>query len=261
MPFNQEFPLYRNSSPAIDRPPYPYAAQNIIDADNFKACDSLCIILDSFLLRRLTTFFQVFHKLHINKNARIKILAILTRNLNLEGAIDLEKISRLTPGFVRADLVALVHKAGNLAMNRIINGRKAEVSLEIADTEENENWWKKLLWSPEEMEKLSIIIEGFLSIPNVKWEDVGGLDSLRRDFERSIVDRIKYPDEYEPPGFRKTLIAKAVAYEAGANFLHIKGPDLLNEYVSKSERAVQTIFSRARTCSPLLTIRSGGRGG
>ncbi|GKD84008.1 cell division control protein 48 homolog C, partial [Tanacetum coccineum] len=64
--------------------------------------------------------------------------------------------------------------------------------------------------------------EGFSSIPNVKWEDVGGLDSLRRDFERSIVDRIKYPDEYEPPGFGKTLIAKAVAYEAGANCIHIK---------------------------------------
>ncbi|GKD42409.1 cell division control protein 48 homolog C [Tanacetum coccineum] len=197
MPFNQEFPLYRNSSPAINRPPYPYAAQNIIVADNFKACDSLCIILDSFLLRQLTTFFQGFHKLHINENA---ILAILTRNLNLEGAIDLEKIYRLTPGFVGADLVALVHKAGNLAINRIIDGRKAEVSLEIADTEENENWWKKLLWSPEEMEKLSITIEGFSSIPNVKWEDVGGLDSLRRDFERSIVDRIKYPDEYEEDG-------------------------------------------------------------
>nr|GEV13235.1 cell division control protein 48 homolog C [Tanacetum cinerariifolium] len=101
------------------------------------------------------------------------------------------------------------------------------------------------------------------SIPNVKWEDVGGLDSLRREFDSYVVERIKYPDEYEefgidletgfllygPPGCEKTSIAKAVANEAGANFIHIKGPELLNKYVGESERALQTIFSRARTCS------------
>ncbi|GJU47603.1 cell division cycle 48C [Tanacetum coccineum] len=88
-----------------------------------------------------------------NKNARIKILTVLIRNLKLEGAFDLVKITRSTPGFVGADLKALVKKAGNLAMNRIIDGRKVGVSIEIADTEENEDWWKKLTWSPEDMEK------------------------------------------------------------------------------------------------------------
>ncbi|PWA67883.1 cell division cycle 48C [Artemisia annua] len=217
-----------------------------------------------------------------DENARIKILTVLTRSLKLEGAFDLVKISRSTPGFVGADLKALVDKAGNIAMNRIIDGRKVEVSIENADTEENEDWWKKLAWSPEEMEKLSITMsdfemaaklvqpstrrEGFSSIPNVKWEDVGGLDSLRSEFEHYIVERIIYPDEYEedegdlntgfllygPPGCGKTLIAKAVANEAGANFIHIKGPELLNKYVGESERAVRTIFSRARTCSPCI---------
>lgn len=234
-----------------------------------------------------------------DENARIKILTVLTRNLKLEGAFDLMKISRSTPGFVGADLAALVNKAGNLAMKRIIDGRKSELSKENSESEENEDWWRKA-WTPEEMEKLSITMsdfevaaklvqpssrrEGFSSIPNVKWEDVGGLDQLRREFDRYIVRRIKYPDEYEeygvdletgfllygPPGCGKTLIAKAVANEAGANFIHIKGPELLNKYVGESELAVRTIFSRARTCSPCilffdevdaLTTKRGKEGG
>ena len=81
--------------------------------------------------------------------------------MKLEGAFDLVKISRSTPGFVGADLKALVDEAGNIAMNRIIDGRKVEVSIENADTEENEDWWKKLAWSPEEMEKLSITMSDF----------------------------------------------------------------------------------------------------
>ncbi|KAK9065388.1 hypothetical protein SSX86_016771 [Deinandra increscens subsp. villosa] len=234
-----------------------------------------------------------------DENARIKILTVLTRNLKLEGAFDLVKISRSTPGFVGADLAALVNKAGNLAMKRIIDGRKLELSTESIDTEENEDWWRKA-WTNEEMDKLSITMsdfevaaklvqpssrrEGFSSIPNVKWEDVGGLDLLRREFDRYIVRRIKYPDQYEeygvdletgfllygPPGCGKTLIAKAVANEAGANFIHIKGPELLNKYVGESELAVRTIFSRARTCSPCilffdevdaLTTKRGKEGG
>ncbi|KAL9997095.1 putative AAA+ ATPase domain, ATPase, AAA-type, core, NVL2, nucleolin binding protein [Helianthus debilis subsp. tardiflorus] len=234
-----------------------------------------------------------------DENARIKILTVLTRSLKLEGAFDLVKISRTTPGFVGADLAALVNKAGNLAMKRIIDGRKLELSTESTDAEQNEDWWRKG-WTPEEMDKLSITMsdfevaakmvqpssrrEGFSSIPNVKWGDVGGLDLLRREFDRYIVRRIKYPNEYEeygvdletgfllygPPGCGKTLIAKAVANEAGANFIHIKGPELLNKYVGESELAVRTIFSRARTCSPCilffdevdaLTTKRGREGG
>ncbi|CAH1416184.1 unnamed protein product [Lactuca virosa] len=232
-----------------------------------------------------------------DENARIKILEVLTRDLKREDAFDLVKIARATPGFVGADLAALVNKAGNLAMKRIIDGRKSELSKE--SEEENEDWWRKA-WTVEEMEKLCITMldfevaakqiqpssrrEGFSSIPNVKWEDVGGLDILRREFDRYIVRRIKYPDEYEeygvdletgfllygPPGCGKTLIAKAVANEAGANFIHIKGPELLNKYVGESELAVRTIFSRARTCSPCilffdeidaLTTKRGKEGG
>ncbi|KAM7476230.1 hypothetical protein LguiB_023473 [Lonicera macranthoides] len=234
-----------------------------------------------------------------DENARVEILKVLTRNLKLEGAFDLAKIARSTPGFVGADLAALANKAGNLAMKRIIDQRKFEFSKEPMDGEDTEDWWRKP-WSPEEMEKLSITMvdfeeaakmvqpssrrEGFSAIPNVKWEDVGGLDVLRQEFDRYIVRRIKYPEDYEefgvdletgfllygPPGCGKTLIAKAVANEAGANFIHIKGPELLNKYVGESELAVRTIFSRARTCAPCilffdevdaLTTKRGKEGG
>ncbi|KAL3818284.1 hypothetical protein ACJIZ3_004189 [Penstemon smallii] len=216
-----------------------------------------------------------------DESARIEILSVLTSNLKVEGAFDLVKLARATPGFVGADLAAVANKAGNLAMKRIIDERKVELSKEPVDKEHSEDWWRHP-WSHEEMEKLSITMadfeeaaklvqpssrrEGFSAVPNVKWDDVGGLQFLRQEFDRYIVRRIKYPDDYEdfgvdletgfllygPPGCGKTLIAKAVANEAGANFIHIKGPELLNKYVGESELAVRTIFSRARTCSPCL---------
>ncbi|KAH6763574.1 cell division cycle 48C [Perilla frutescens var. hirtella] len=232
--------------------------------------------------------------------ARVEILSVLTSNLKVEGAFDLVKIARSTPGFVGADLAALANKAGNLAMKRIIDKRKAEMSTEQQkDEDHSEDWWRQP-WSDEEMENLSITMadfeeaakmvqpssrrEGFSAIPNVKWDDVGGLHLLRQEFDRYIVRRIKFPEDYEdfgvdletgfllygPPGCGKTLIAKAVANEAGANFIHIKGPELLNKYVGESELAVRTIFSRARTCSPCvlffdevdaLTTKRGKEGG
>ncbi|PSS10170.1 Cell division control protein 48 C like [Actinidia chinensis var. chinensis] len=234
-----------------------------------------------------------------DENARVEILSVLTRNLRVEGAFDLVKIARSTPGFVGADLAALANKAGNLAMKRIIDRRKCVLSLEPRDGDHTEDWWRNP-WLPEEMENLSITMsdfeeaaklvqpssrrEGFSTVPNVKWEDVGGLHLLRQEFDRYIVRRIKYPEDYEgfgvdletgfllygPPGCGKTLIAKAVANEAGANFIHIKGPELLSKYVGESELAVRTIFSRARTCSPCilffdevdaLTTKRGKEGG
>ncbi|KAJ0507250.1 putative AAA+ ATPase domain, ATPase, AAA-type, core, AAA ATPase, AAA+ lid domain-containing protein [Helianthus annuus] len=213
-----------------------------------------------------------------NEDTRLKILSVLTRDKKLEGDFDLIKIARSTPGFVGADLDRLVNTAGGLAIRRVFYKRKLELPIESI---QNKNWLKKA-WTHEEHASYRITTsdfeaaaklvqpsskrEGFTSIPNVKWEDIGGLHSLRREFYTHIISRIKYPDEcedieddletgfllYGPPGCGKTLIAKAVANEAGANFIHIKGPELLNKYVGESELAVRTHFSRARTCSPCI---------
>ncbi|XP_068646676.1 cell division control protein 48 homolog C [Aristolochia californica] len=218
-----------------------------------------------------------------DENARMEILSVITRKLRLEGAFDLRKIARLTPGFVGADLVALAKNAGYLCMERIFKGRKTDFTA-VLKSEENNKERRKHPLIPEEMERLSIIMadfeeaaklvqpslrrEGFTSIPNVKWDDVGGLSLLRQDFDYYIVSRIKHPEDYAafpveletsfllygPPGCGKTLIAKAVANEAGANFIHIKGPEILNKYVGESELAIRTMFARARSCAPCIVF-------
>ncbi|CAD6341161.1 unnamed protein product [Miscanthus lutarioriparius] len=196
------------------------------------------------------------------------------------------KIARATPGFVGADLKALVDKAGNLAMKRIIDERRVQYRREH-DGNSKHDWWRQPWDESEEATKMvqpSLRREGFSSVPDVTWDDVGGLDSLRKEFDRCIIRCIKHPEDYEvfgvnmqagfllfgPPGCGKTLIAKAVAHEAGANFIHIKGPELLNKYVGESESEVRKIFTRARTNSPCilffdevdaLTTKRGKEGG
>ncbi|PWZ19463.1 Cell division control protein 48 C [Zea mays] len=219
---------------------------------------------------------------------------------NRPDAVDqaLRRPGRATPGFVGADLKALVDKAGNLAMKRIIDKRRIHYRREH-DGNNKHDWWRQP-WNESEVEGLHITMddfeeatkmvqpslrrEGFSSVPDVTWDDVGGLDSLRKEFDRCVICCIKNPEDYEvfgvnmqagfllfgPPGCGKTLIAKAVAHEAGANFIHIKGPELLNKYVGESESEVRKIFTRARTNSPCilffdevdaLTTKRGKEGG
>ncbi|KAM0062758.1 putative AAA+ ATPase domain, ATPase, AAA-type, core, AAA ATPase, AAA+ lid domain-containing protein [Helianthus debilis subsp. tardiflorus] len=186
-------------------------------------------------LRRPGSFDHEFRLGVPDENARTKILSAITQNIKLEGAFDLVKVAKSTPGFVGADLEALVKEAGGIAMQRIFE-RKLELS------KENEDWWRKTYsWTPEEIANCSYTMsdfeaaakqvqpcltrEGFSSVPNVTWDDVGGLDSLRREFYNNIkfgVDSKPGFLLYGPPGCGKTLIAQAVANEAGANFIHIK---------------------------------------
>lgn len=108
--------------------------------------------------------------------------------------------------------------------------------------------------------------EGFATVPEVTWADIGALEATREELEMSIVEPIKNPELFRavgvsnsggvllwgPPGCGKTLLAKAVANESGANFISVKGPELLNKYVGESERAVRQVFARARTSSPCV---------
>ncbi|XP_074569646.1 cell division control protein 48 homolog C [Curcuma longa] len=213
-----------------------------------------------------------------DENARLEILSVITRNLNLEGQFKLSEIARSTPGFVGSDLASLANQAGNVAMMRMAERKKFQLLLK---DKSRDNWWKEPLDDEEiesgrirmsdfeealKMVQPSSMREGFSSIPNVTWDDVGGLTSLKKQFEDFIIKRIKHPEVYEefgvnledgillygPPGCGKTLVAKAVANAAGANFIHIQGPELLNKYVGESELAIRTLFRRARMCSPCI---------
>ena len=95
-----------------------------------------------------------------DESARVEILSVLTSKLKVEGDFDLLKLARCTPGFVGADLAALANKAGNLAMKRIIDQRKSELSIEPLNKENAEEWWRRP-WSPEEMEQLCITMDDF----------------------------------------------------------------------------------------------------
>ncbi|KAH6763581.1 cell division cycle 48C [Perilla frutescens var. hirtella] len=216
-----------------------------------------------------------------DENARLEILSVLTCNFKVEVGFDLAKIARCTTGFVGGDLAALAKKAGVLAVNRIMDKRRVKLSKEQKDKAQCDDY-RRHPFSDEEMKNLSISMadfveatkmvqpsskrEGFSTIPTAKWDDVGGLRLLREEFVRHIVRRIKFPEVYKqlgmnfsttfflygPSGCGKTLIVKALANEAGANFIHIKGSELLNRYVDQRELEVRTIFSHARMCSPCI---------
>lgn len=108
--------------------------------------------------------------------------------------------------------------------------------------------------------------EGFATVPDVNWEDVGSLGSIREELNLSICEPILHPAKfaalglaaptgvllYGPPGCGKTLVAKAAARESGANFISVKGPELLNKFVGESERAVRTLFLRAAASAPCV---------
>ncbi|KAG2332856.1 hypothetical protein Bca52824_004036 [Brassica carinata] len=151
----------------------------------------------------------------------------------------------------------------------------------LRDSPDDDRSWLRQPWSDEDLDKLfvrmsdfeeavklvkgSLTREGFSTVPDVSWDDVGGLDHLRTQLKDYVVNPIKYPETFEEKlrdrflalwttGCGKTLVAKAVANEAGANFIYIKGPELLNKYVGESERAIRTLFQRARTSSPCVVF-------
>ncbi|CAJ1963662.1 unnamed protein product [Sphenostylis stenocarpa] len=230
-------------------------------------------------LRRPGRFKDEIMITNPDESARKEILSLLTSHIRFDGSFDIQKIARVTSGFVGADLRALVEGAYILAIERNFDEKISELSQNL--NEDAEYGWRTEDWSAEgvdivikmsdfeetiKMMQPSLKRKGFSTLPDVKWEDVGGFELLRKEFELYITRRIKYPESYEtlgvaietgfllygPPGCGKTLIAKAVANEAGASFIYIKGAELLNKYVGESELAVRSLFDRARTCAPCI---------
>lgn len=292
--------------------------------------------------------------------ARSEILNILCKNMSLGDDVDMHAIAQITPGFVGADLQALVNKACTFAVKRVFNdiklkeinddkvvqiiddkqieeivptetvvanGEKAaeeavektteNVENEVINTELEvqketpvEDVQKEIVteqpkkettvlpvdimseviqlldntkpYTKEQLSGLAIqhedffkalkttkpcaVREGIITVPDVSWDDVGSLNQVRKDLQLAVLAPVKYPEQLKklglavpsgvllcgPPGCGKTLLAKAVANEAGVNFISVKGPELLNMYVGESERAVRTCFRRARNSAPCV---------
>ncbi|MGI0086987.1 MAG: CDC48 family AAA ATPase [Nitrosotalea sp.] len=197
---------------------------------------------------------------------RKEILDIHTRGMPLEDKVNLEQIAKVTHGFVGADLEILAKEAAMRSLRRILpdidlkeEKIPAEVLQKIVITE---NDFKDAL---KEV-KPSALREVLVQVPNVTWEDIGGLESLKNELYEAVEWPLKHKEAFEytgvktpkgvllygPPGTGKTLIAKAVAHTTESNFISIKGPELLSKWVGESEKGVREVFRKARQAAPCI---------
>lgn len=201
-----------------------------------------------------------------DQRGRLEILSIHTRGMPLAEDVSLEKLAEITHGFVGADLEALAREAAMSAIRQIlpaIDLSQAEIPYEtLMSLEVTMDNFREALRDVEP----SAIREVFVEVPNVRWEDVGGLDDLKQELIEAIEFPLRYKELYSqlrlkppkgillygPPGTGKTLLAKAVASQTGINFISVKGAELLSRYVGESERAVRNIFKIARQAAPAM---------
>ena len=201
-----------------------------------------------------------------NKDGRLQILQIHTRGMPLDNDVDLQRLANVTHGFVGADLEALSKEAALHALRRIlpeIDFQAESVPAEILDKIiVNMNDFEESLREIEPSAMREVLVE----VPNVKWEDIGGLAEVKEELQEAIEWPLKYPEIfahmntsppkgvllYGPPGTGKTMLAKAVANESEANFISIKGPEVLSKWVGESEKAIREVFRKARQASPTI---------
>ncbi len=203
------------------------------------------------------------------RKGRLDILKIHTRNMPLHKNINLDLLAAKTHGFVGADLAALTKEA---AMN-VLRKMFPEIKLEEDEPIPKEVLDKAIVRVEDFEEALKVVRpsamrEVFVEKPNVTWEDVGGLEKTKQELREAIEWPILNPEGfkklgikapkgvllYGPPGTGKTLLAKAVANESEANFIHVKGPSLLSMWVGKSEEGVRKVFERARQVAPCVVF-------
>jgi len=201
-----------------------------------------------------------------DKKGRKDILMIHTRNMPLSDDVNLEKIAAISHGYVGADLEYLCKEAAMKCLRRLL----PELNLE--DEKLPPETLDKLIVNGDDYQNAlrevtpSGMREVFIENPDVSWDEVGGLENVKRELQEAVEWPMKYPTLYSklghrmprgillhgPSGTGKTLLAKAVATESEANFITVRGPELLSKWVGESERGVREIFRRARQASPCV---------
>ncbi|MDK2915420.1 MAG: transitional endoplasmic reticulum ATPase, partial [Thermococcaceae archaeon] len=180
----------------------------------------------------------------------------------------LEELAEVTHGFVGADLAALAREAAMAALRRLINEGKIDFEAEHIPREvlEELKVTRRDFYEALKMVEPSALREVLLEVPNVRWEDIGGLEDVKQELREAVEWPLKYPEAfmglgitppkgillYGPPGTGKTLLAKAVANESEANFIAIKGPEVLSKWVGESEKNIRDIFRKARQAAPTV---------
>jgi transitional endoplasmic reticulum ATPase len=201
-----------------------------------------------------------------DRQGRLEILQIHTRGMPLAEDVNLERIADITHGFVGADLEALCKEAAIRALRRIL----PEIDLEAESIPAEV--LNKLVVTMKDFEEAlkevepSAMREVLVEVPKVKWSDIGNLEEAKQELQEAVEWPLKHRELFEyasaeppkgillygPPGTGKTLLAKAVANESEANFISVKGPELLSKWVGESERAVREIFRKARQAAPCI---------
>ena len=202
-----------------------------------------------------------------DQKGRKEILQIHTRNMPITKDVDLNWLSSITYGFVGADLEALAKEAAMSALRRNLPGiswkKNEEIPSDVIDKLRVE---KQDFENALKMVEPSAMREVMIEIPNVSWSDVGGLEDVKGLLKEVVEWPLKNPDAfkrvgitpprgvllYGPPGTGKTMLAKAVAHEAGANFISVKGPEMLSKWVGESEKHIREIFRRAKQVAPAI---------
>jgi len=203
-----------------------------------------------------------------DRDGRKEILQVHTRNMPLVDGIDLDEYAESTHGFVGADLESLAKESAMTALRRIrpeLDLESDEIDAEVLERlQVTEQDFKTALKGVEP----SALREVFVEVPDVVWDDVGGLGDTKERLRETIQWPLEYPEVfaqmdmeaakgvlmYGPPGTGKTLLAKAVANESDSNFISIKGPELLNKYVGESEKGVREVFKKARENAPTVVF-------
>ena len=206
-----------------------------------------------------------------DKRARREILAVHTRNMPLAEDVDLDKIADMTHGYTGADIAALVKEAAMNALRRFMKEEGIEIEkgqpIPAEKLEKLKVTMDDFLTAMKNVQP-SLIREVFVEVPSVHWDDIGGLEDVKQELREAIEWPMKYPHVFEkmgleppkgillfgPPGTGKTLLAKAVATESGANFITVRGPEVLSKWVGESEKAIRQIFRRARMVAPAVVF-------
>jgi transitional endoplasmic reticulum ATPase len=201
-----------------------------------------------------------------DETGRMEVLRIHTKNMKLSEDVDLAKVAKDTHGFVGADLAQLCTEAGLQCIREkmdIIDIEDEKIDAAILDSMavSNEHFKHALgVCNP------SSLRETVVEVPNVSWEDIGGLEETKRQLQEMILYPLEHPDKflkfgmspskgvlfYGPPGCGKTLLAKAIATECSSNFISVKGPELLTMWFGESEANVRQIFDKARQSAPCV---------
>src|SRR6185312_1299518 len=201
-----------------------------------------------------------------NRDGRLEVLQIHTRGMPLDKDVNLEKLADVSHGFVGADLQALAKEAAMRALRRVLPDMDlSSQSIPLETLRKIIVKMSDFMDVIKEMEP-SAMREVFVEVPDIKWDDIGGLSPIKQELQEAVEWPLKYggvftyadatPPKgillYGPPGTGKTLMAKAAANESEANFISIKGPELLSKWVGESEKGVREVFRKSRQAAPCI---------